>query len=150
MTKKERGLMDYRYGSHTIFKIQYHFVFVTKYRYKVLKGDVGLQVRELIRQTCEAFEIEILKGVVSQDHVHVLVSAPPDSAPSKIMRRIKGRSATKLFESFPDLRKRYWGRHFGARGYFCATSGELTEEMIKQYLEHHFEPKGEDNFRTES
>ena len=58
------------------------------------------------------------------------------------MRRIKGRSATKLFESFPDLRKRYWGRHFWARGYFCATSGELTEEMIKQYLEHHFEPKG--------
>ena len=57
--------MDYRYGSHTVFKIQYHFVFVTKYRYKVLKGDVGLKVRELIRQTCEAFEIEILKGVVS-------------------------------------------------------------------------------------
>lgn len=141
--------MDYRYGSHTVFKIQYHFVFVTKYRYKVLKGDVGLQVRELIRQTCEAFEIEILKGVVSQDHVHILVSAPPDLAPSEIMRRIKGRSATKLFESFPDLRKRYWGRHFWARGYFCATSGELTEEMIKQYLEHHFEPKGEDNFRTE-
>ncbi len=54
--------MDYRYGSHTVFKIQYHFVFVTKYRYKVLKGDVGLKVRELIRQTCEAFEIEIIKG----------------------------------------------------------------------------------------
>ena len=64
--------MKYRYGSHTVFKIQYHFVFVTKYRYKVLKGDVGLKVRELIRQTCEAFEIEILKGVVSQDHVHII------------------------------------------------------------------------------
>ena len=55
--------MEYRYGSHTVYKIQYHFVFVTKYRYKVLKGDVGLKVRELIRQTCEAFEIEIIKGV---------------------------------------------------------------------------------------
>jgi putative transposase len=52
--------MEYRYGSHTVFKIRYHFVFVTKYRYKVLKGDIGLKVRELIRQTCEAFEIEIL------------------------------------------------------------------------------------------
>ena len=62
--------MEYRYGSHTVFKIQYHFVFVTKYRYQVLKGDVGLKVRELIRQTCQAFEIEILKGVVSKDHVH--------------------------------------------------------------------------------
>jgi putative transposase len=65
--------MDYRYGSHTVFQIQYHFVFVTKYRYKVLKGKIGLKVRELIRQTSEAFEIEILKGVVSQDHVHILV-----------------------------------------------------------------------------
>ena len=57
--------MDYRYGSHTVFKIQYHFVFVTKYRYQVLQGDVGLKVRELVRQTCNAFEIEILKGADS-------------------------------------------------------------------------------------
>ena len=115
----------------------------------MLKGDVGLKVREWIRQTCEAFEIEILKGVVSLDHVPILVSAPPNMAPSEIMRRIKGRSSAKLFESFPELKKRYWGRHFWARGYFCVTSGELTEEMIKEYLEHHFEPKGDDNFRTE-
>ena len=114
-----------------------------------LKGDVGLKARELIRQTCEAFEIEILKGVVSKDHIHILVSAPPNLAPSEIMRRIKGRTSTKLFETFPELKKRYWGRHFWARGYFCVTSGEVTEEMIKHYLEHHFEPKTDDNFRTE-
>ena len=141
--------MDYRYGSHTVFKIQYHFVFVTKYRYHVLKGDVGLKARELIRQTCKAFEIEILKGVVSKDHIHLLVSAPPNLAPSEIMRRIKGRTATKLFETFPELKKRYWDRHFWAHGYFCVTSGEVTEEMIKHDLEHHFEPKTDDNFRTE-
>lgn len=142
--------MDYRYGSHTVFKIQYHFVLVTKYRYQVLSGDVGLKARELIRQTCQMFEIDILKGVVSKDHVHLLVSAPPNMAPSEIMRRIKGRSSSKLFESFPDLKRRYWGRHFWARGYFCVTSGELTQTMIEEYLEHHFEPKVEDNFRTES
>ena len=101
-------------------------------------------------KTCEAFEIKILKGVVSHDHVHILVSAPPNLAPSEIMRRIKGRSSMKLFESFPDLKKRYWGRHFWARGYFCVTSGELTDEMIKNYLEHHFESIGDDNFRTET
>ena len=95
--------MDYRYGSHTVYKIQYHFVFVTKYRYQVLKGDVGHRVRDLIRQTCQAFEIEIIQGVVSKDHVHLLLSAPPTLAPSEIMRRIKGRSSNKLFESFPDL-----------------------------------------------
>ena len=142
--------MEYRYGSHTVYRIEYHFVFVTKYRYPVLKGDVGLKIRELIRQTCQAFEIEIVKGVVSKDHVHLLLSAPPELAPSEIMRRIKGRSAAKIFESYPDLRKRYWGQHFWARGYFCATSGELSAEMIKSYLEHHFEPRLEDNFKTES
>ena len=114
-----------------------------------LKGEVGLKARELIRQTCQAFEIEILKGVVSKDHVHLFVSAPPNIAASEIMRRIKGRSSSKLFESFPELKRRYWGRHFWARGYFCVTSGELTEEMIKEYLGHHFEPKVDDNFRTE-
>jgi putative transposase len=85
-----------------------------------LKGDIGLKVPELIRQTCSVFifEIEILKGVVSKAHVHLLVSAPPNLAPSEVMRRIKGRSYTKLFESYPVLKKRYWGRHFWARGYF--------------------------------
>lgn len=141
--------MDYRYGSHTVFKIEYHFVWVTKYRYQVLKGEVGERVRELVRQTCEAFEIRILKGVVSKDHVHILVSAPPELAPSEIMRRIKGRTASKLFEDFPMLKKRYWGRHFWARGYFCATVGEMTEEMIKQYLEHHFEPDVASEFKVE-
>lgn len=141
--------MDYRYGSHTVYKIHYHFVFVTKYRYQVLKGEVALKVRELVRQTCHAFEIEILKGVVSRDHVHLFVSAPPNMAPSEIMRRIKGRTSAKIFECFPELKKRYWGRHFWARGYFCVTSGEVTDEMIKNYLEHHFEEKVNDNFRTE-
>ena len=141
--------MDYRHGSHTVFNIEYHFVWVTKYRYQVLKGDIALRVRELVRQTCEIFEIRILKAVVSKDHVHLLVSAPPTMAPSEIMRRIKGRTSSKLFEEFPHVKKRYWGRHFWARGYFCVTAGQVTEEMIKEYLEHHFEPNPDDDFRTE-
>jgi len=88
--------MDYRYGSHTTYNIEYHFVWVTKYRYKVLMGEVSLRVRDLVRQTCEAFEIRIISGVVSKDHVHILVSAPPTLAPSEIMRRVKGRTARKF------------------------------------------------------
>ncbi len=141
--------MDYRYGSHTVFNIEYHFVWVTKYRYQVLTGDVALRVRDLVRQTCEHFEIRIIKGVVSKDHVHIFVSAPPTMAPSEIMRRIKGSTASKLFEEFPMLKKRYWGRHFWARGYFCVSSGTITQDMIINYLEHHFEPRKNDNFETE-
>ena len=113
---------------------------------------------ELVRETCvasrqgllpEAFVNWIVKGVVSKDHVHILVSCPPTMAPSEIMRRIKGRTSSKLFEEFPHVKKRYWGRHFWARGYFCATVGQMTEEMIKQYLEHHFEPRPNDEFKME-
>jgi len=82
-------------------------VWVTKYCYKVLTGDVAERVRELVRQTCEAFEIRIVRGVVSKNHVHILVSAPPNLAPSEIMRRVKGRTSSRLFEEFPHLKKRY-------------------------------------------
>ena len=141
--------MDYRRGSHTRYKIEYHFVWVTKYRYQVLQGDLALRVRELVRQVCERFEIQILRGVVSKDHVHILVSAPPEIAPSEIMRRIKGRTSSKIFEEFPLVKKRYWGRHFWARGYFCVTAGELTKEMIQEYLAHHFERDPNDGFDVE-
>jgi putative transposase len=122
---------------------------VTKYRYQVLTGDIGLRVRELIRQSCERLEIEILRGVVSKDHIHLLISAPPTLSPSDIMRRIKGRSSSKLFQEYPVLKKRYWGQYFWARGFFCVTAGELTKEMISEYLEHHFERKSDDQFEVE-
>ncbi|MFT7560693.1 MAG: putative transposase [Flavobacteriales bacterium] len=122
---------------------------MTKYRYQVLTGDIGLRVRELIRQSCERLEIEILRGVVSKDHIHLLISAPPTLSPSDIMRRIKGRSSSKLFQEYPVLKKRYWGQYFWARGFFCVTAGELTKEMISEYLEHHFERKSDDQFEVE-
>ena len=142
-------MQEYITGPHTKYKLEYHFVWITKYRYQVLKGDVAKRLRELVRQTCSMFEIEIRRGVVSKDHVHILVSAPPTISPSDIMRRIKGRTSSKLFEVFPYLKKRYWGRHFWARGYFCVTAGELTKQMIEEYLEHHFEAKENPNFDIE-
>ena len=99
--------MDHRYGSHTVYNIEYHFVWVIKYHYKVLTGDVALRVRERVRQICELFESKILQGVVCKEHVHILVSAPPHMAPSATMRWMKGRTSSKLFEAFPMLKKRY-------------------------------------------
>ena len=116
----------------------------------MLKGDLALRVREVVRQVCERFETQIIKGVVSKDHVHILVSAPPNISPADIMRHVKGRTARKIFEEFPQVKKRYWGRHFWARGYCCITSGELTKEMIKDYLDHHFERDPNDGFDVEN
>ncbi len=141
--------MEYRHGSHTVFQIEYHFVWVTKYCYKVLTGEVADRVRALVRKTCEAFEIRIISGVVSKSHLHILLSCPPTMTPSEIMRRIKGWASSKLFEEYLHLKKRYWGRHFWARGYFCATVGQVKKEMIEQYLENHFELRENDNFQIE-
>jgi len=80
--------MEYRYGSYTVHNIRYYFLFVTKYRYYVLVGDIVLKERELIRQTSQAFEIEIIKGMVSNDHIHLFVSSPPS------MAAFHGRSVT--------------------------------------------------------
>ena len=125
---------EYRKGPHTIYDIQYHFVWVTKYRYHILKGDVALRVRDLIRQICEARNITILNGHVSHDHVHLHASCPPEISPSKIVQYVKGRSSRLIQQEFPHLRKRYWGRHLWARGYFCATVGNVTEKMIAAYI----------------
>ena len=94
-------------------------------------------------------EIRIVKGVANKDHVHILVSAPTTMAPSEIMRRLKSNTSSRLFEEFPHLKKRYWGRHFWAQGKFCSTTGQMTEEMIKNYLGHNFELNPNDDFKTE-
>ena len=127
----------YDFGSHCVFYHRYHIVWATKYRYKVLVGDVRLRAREIIRQACGELGVMIVKGVLAQDHVHMFLSVPPKYSISDVMRRLKGRSSRRLQQEFPALKKRYWGRHFWARGYFCTTSGNVTDELVLQYLEKH-------------
>jgi len=125
---------NYRTGSHSRYDLKYHFVWVTKYRRKILSGEVGIRVRSLVREVCRTHEIEILQGAVSQDHVHVLLSCPPTMSPSKIMQYIKGKSSRKLMMEFKHIQKQYWGRHLWARGYFVASSGNVTDEAIAEYI----------------
>ena len=125
---------NYRTGSHSRYDLKYHFVWVTKYRKQILVGEVGLRLRELVREICRTNEIEIMQGAVSRDHVHVLLSCPPDLSPSKIMQYIKGKSSRRLMMEFKHIQKQYWGRHLWARGYFVASSGNVTDEVIMEYI----------------
>ena len=125
---------NYRTSSHSRYDIKYHFVWVTKYRKSVLTGPVGQRLRELVREVCRTNDIEILQGAVSRDHVHVLLSCPPNLSPSKIMQYIKGKSSRKLLQEFRHLQKQFWGRHLWARGYFVASSGNVTDEAIMAYI----------------
>ena len=99
---------EYSKSSHVTYDIKYHIVWITKYRYKVLGGNMSLRLRELIRQGCEARNITIVSGNINKDHIHLLLSCPPSLAPSKIVQYLKGRSSRLLQEEFPELKKRYW------------------------------------------
>ena len=131
---------------HTVSRLTAHIVWVTKYRYQVLRGDIQIRCRDLIRQICELEDVTILKGVVSKDHIHLHVEYPPKLSMSDLVKRLKGRTSRRLQEEYPDLQKRYWGRHFWAIGYGVWSTGNITDEMVQEYLEHHRAPedKGED------
>ena len=133
-------MTEHRYGSHTVSRLTAHLVWITKYRYDVLKGDIQLRCRELIIQICDAEDVRILKGVVSKDHVHMLIEYPPKTSLSDLVKRLKGRTSRILQQEFPQLRKQYWGRHFWAIGYGAWSTGNITEEVVKKYLEHHRHP----------
>ena len=128
-------MQHYRKTSHTVYDIKYHLVWITKYRKKILKGELAKRVRELIREVCKAHEVEIIKGQVSVGHVHMFVSVPPHISVSKLMQYIKGKSSRKTMSEFKTISKMYWGRHFWTRGYFVVSSGTITDEMIMEYIE---------------
>ena len=128
-------MTEYRTSGHAVWDIKYHLIWITKYRYKVLRGEVAERARDLIRQICQAREVSIIRGAISPDHIHMLVAAPPQLSPAKLVQYIKGRWSRRLQEEFPHLRKRYWGQHLWARGYFCATVGAVDEKTIMEYIE---------------
>ena len=129
--------MRYDTGKHTVFQHRCHIVWITKDRYQVLRGEIRERMRAIIRQVCAELGVTIVKGVLSTDHGHLFVTVPPQHAISAVVRRVEGRSARKIQQAFPAIRKRCRGRHSWARGYFCTTSGNITDDIILQYIGTH-------------
>lgn len=127
-------MLLYRKGSHTVFDLKYHIVWITKYRKPVLNTKRALRVRELIREICKTESVEIIKGHVSKDHIHIFVSVPPQLSISKLAQLIKGKTSRKLLQEDKPLSKMYWGQHLWARGYFAVSSGTITDEAIMEYI----------------
>ena len=139
-------MQNYRKTSHTTYDCKYHIVWITKYRKKVMVGLVAERVRELIRGICKEHDVEILKGHVSKDHVHLFLSVPPHLAISKLVQYLKGKSSYKLLSENKDLSKLFWGRHLWGRGYFVATSGNITDEIIMEYIKNQDNNESNDEF----
>ena len=129
---------DYKRGSHTVWDCKYHLVWVTKYRYEILAGDVGQRCRELLREIARSKELQIYAGSINRNHVHMLISIPPNLSVSRAVQYLKGQSSHKLLSEFASLRKRYWGQHLWARG----VLGMLQRKRHRRYVEGvHREPK---------
>lgn len=135
-----------RKSSHVQYDLQYHLVWTTKYRYKVLNGKVAERTRELIRYCCKSMDITIRKGAISKDHIHILISCPPSIPLSKIVQQIKGKTSRMLLQEYKDLKRRYWGQHLWAGGYFCRSIGVITDKIIKEYIENQ-QDEFEENFK---
>jgi putative transposase len=116
------------------YDIQYHFVWIPKYRKRVLVGNIKDRVEELIKECGEVNEFEICELALQPDHVHVLLSAKPRYSPSKIMHLIKGGSSKKIREEHPELQEFLWGDSFWADGYFVSTHSTITESIIREYI----------------
>ena len=96
-------MKNYARGSHTTYHHRYHLVWITKYRYRVLRGEIGLRVRDIISQVAEELGVKIINGVVSAEHLHLFVSIPPYLAVSDLVKKAKGRSSRKIQQEFPSL-----------------------------------------------
>ena len=132
--------------SHVQYDIEYHIVWTTKYRYKVLQGKIAERIRELIRQSCNSMEVTIIKGCVGKEHIHIMVSSPPSLSVSKLVQQLKGKTSRVLLNEYKELKKKYWGQHLWASGYFCRSVGDVTKEMIKEYIEEQ-QNEYEENFK---
>ena len=134
----------YRKLTHVVYKCDYHIVFTPKYRYRILTGEISTNIQQDIRLICQWKDVEIDELNVRLDHVHIIVSIPPRLSVSDFMGILKGKTAIKMFKSYPNLKKKpYWGNHFWSRGYFVNTVG-IDEDMIRRYVKYQEEEERKD------
>ena len=127
-------MKHYRKTSHVVYDIKFHICWVTKYRYNVLSGEIAQRARDLIRQISSSLDVQIISGSVGPDHIHIFASIPPSVSAAKYVQRIKGATSRKLQQEFEELKRKYWGQHLWARGYFVVSSGNVTDEMWIEYI----------------
>ena len=128
-------MTGYNRTAHTVYDCKYHIIWGTKYRKKILKDDISHRLRDIIRQIASTEKVDILKGAIGLDHVHLMLSIPPYIAVSRLVQHLKGESSRKLQMEFRQLGKVFWGQHLWAPGYFAATTGSVTDQVVKKYIE---------------
>ena len=115
--------------SHTSWKCKYHIVFAPKYRRQVIYNQIKKDIGRILRQLCELKKVEILEAEACPDHIHMLVSIPPNLSVSQFVGYLKGKSSLMIFDRHANLKYKYGNRHFWCRGYYVNTAGADTHAI---------------------
>jgi len=122
-------------GSHSIYNLQFHYVACVKYRRKVLTEAVSVRLKEINLSVAAEVGVTIIEQETDRDHIHILFSAKPQIQLSKFINSLKSVSARLLFREFPELKEKLWGGAFWSPSYFLASTGQVTLEVLKRYVE---------------
>ncbi len=130
--------MEYRKEAHKVYSLMYHLIFVVKYRQKVFLDDVGIieDCKEKINELSTNFDVNLLEIECGSDHVHLLISAKPTLDITKFINSLKGHSSRYLQQHYREfLRDKLWGDALWSPSYFIATTGNVSIDTLKQYIE---------------
>ena len=130
--------------AHTQWNCKYHIVFAPKYRRQIMYGKIKADIGTMLRKLCEYKGIEIIEAEACKDHIHMLVSIPPQYSVSQIMGYLKGKSSLMIFEKYANLKYKYGNRHFWCRGYYVDTVGR-NKKAIEQYIRNQLQQDYEDD-----
>ena len=119
--------------SHSKWRCKYHIVFAPKYRRKEIYGDIRKDIGVILRKLCEQKNVEIIEAESCPDHIHMLVSIPPNLSVAQFVGYLKGKSALMIFDRHANLKYKYGNRHFWCRGYYVDTVGK-NEKKIAEYI----------------
>ena len=121
-------------GAHTKHRLQYHLVWIPKYRKRVLLGEVAVRLQELIREAAQVNHWVVRELNIQRDHVHLLIQVEPKVSVAQVVQILKGGTSIKIRQEFPELVEFLWGTSFWADGYFAESIGTVQEEMIRKYI----------------
>jgi putative transposase len=124
----------YAKGSHTKHRLQYHLVWIPKYRRRVIQGKIAIRLKRLMYEACKMNGWWISEMSIQSDHVHLVVELPPHISVAEVVRIFKGGTSRVLRKEFPEMEEFLWGESFWADGYFAETVGKVDEEVVKRYI----------------
>jgi putative transposase len=128
------AMARYATGAHTKYRLQYHLVWIPKYRKRLLRGKIAIRLRKLLYEACRMNKWWISEMAIQEDHLHIVVQVPPQYSVAEVVQAFKGGTSRVLRKEFSELEEFLWGESFWADGYFAETVGQVNEDIVKKYI----------------